>query len=170
MKTFNKQNINRILFNLAEKYTDALQESLGGRLFAVILFGSVARREATQYSDIDLLIVVDRLEKGRLHRAAMLEKPDRAVQGDLMALWEKGIYTDVVPVLKSAGEAERIVPLYLDLVEDGIILFEKDKFFTRILNRLQQSLHRLGAVRLQSGHIRYWDLKPDLKPGEIFSL
>lgn len=38
--------MNDRLFRLAEVYTNALKETLGEKLVSVVLFGSVARKEA----------------------------------------------------------------------------------------------------------------------------
>lgn len=97
-----------------------------------------------------------------------MKAPDRAIEGLLDTLREQGVYTDVIPILKTPEEAERIVSLYLDLVENAVILFDLENFFTRILERVKSSLKWLHAERKRSGSIRYWDLKPDYSPGEIF--
>jgi len=86
----------------------------------------------------------------------------------LQALRRQGIVTDVCPILKTPDEANRTSPLYLDLVEDAMILHERNRFFSAILERLRASLRRLGARRIRRGHVRYWELKPDYVPGEVF--
>lgn len=60
--------------------------------------------------------------------------------------------------------------LPLDLVEDAVILFDPDGFFASVLDRLKSRLKELGSVRRRMGKTRYWELKPDLRPGEIFEL
>jgi hypothetical protein len=56
------------------------------------------------------------------------------------------------------------------MVEDAVILYDRGGFFGRVLANLRQKLTALGAKRLEAGRVRYWDLKPDLKPGERFEL
>ena len=73
-------------------------------------------------------------------------------------------------VLKTRAEAARIVPLYLDLVEDARLLYDRDGFFRSVLARLRASLERLGAERRTRGRIRYWVLKADWTPGEVIEL
>lgn len=151
-------------------YARALREQLGESLEAVVLFGSVARGEATERSDIDLLIVVSGLPRGRFARQEILEPVDVRLEPRLRALRRRGIITDVSPVIKTPAEAQTLTPLYLDFVEDAEILYERDGFFSNVLARLRRSLERLGARRLRRGRIRYWDLKPDSVPGEVFEL
>ncbi len=43
------------------EFIEKLKKKFGKRLVSVVLFGSVARGTATKYSDIDLLVVVNRL-------------------------------------------------------------------------------------------------------------
>lgn len=74
------------------------------------------------------------------------------------------------PVLKTPAEAARIRPLYLDMVEDAVILYDRNGFFGNILGDLRESLTRLGSCRRKRGVVRYWELKPDYKPGEVFTL
>lgn len=158
------------LERLARTYTDALAESMGESLVSVVLFGSTARGEAGPVSDIDLLIVAENLPASRLVRQGVLRQADARIEDDLRRLRQEGVLTDVRPILKTPTEAQRTTPLYLDLVEDARILFDRDGFFSGILERLRQSLRALGARRLQRGQFRYWDLKPDYRVGEIFEV
>lgn len=164
------EGLNESLSELAVIYTEALKESLGESLVAVVLFGSVARREATAVSDIDLLLIASDLPDGRLARQQRLEAVDERLEPRLQRLRQQGILTDFCPILKTPAEARRMTPLYLDFVEDAVILYERGTFFSTILATLRRSLERLGARRLKRGQIRYWDLKPDYRPGEVFEL
>jgi hypothetical protein len=158
------------LRRLADDYAEALRGLFRERLVSVVLFGSVARGEATPYSDIDLLIVVDGLPKGRIARLDSIRRVDRRVQARLRGLRSGGIHGDVCPILKSPEEAARVRPLYLDMVEDAVILYDRDRFFAGVLGRLRKRLRELGSVRRRMGKIRYWELKPDYRPGEVFEL
>lgn len=164
------KELNEILKELAVAYTEALKEQLGESLVAVVLFGSVAREEATPLSDVDLLIIVSGLPESRLARQRCLEKADALLEARLQVLRQQGVLTDFVPVLKTPQEADQVTPLYFDLLQDALILFEREGFFSAILERLRESFQRLGARRVRRGKIRYWELKPDYTPGEVFEL
>ncbi len=79
----------------------------------------------------------------------------------------QGMFADVFPILKTPEEAARLVPLYLDMVEDAEILFDRDGFFAGGLEKLRQPLARLGARRVRRGRYWYWDLQPDYRPSEV---
>lgn len=163
-------DVNHALRAAAERYTDLLREAFDQQLVSVVLFGSVARGEARPDSDIDLLVVAADLPDGRFARLRSLEGVDRAFEPELARLRAAGLTPRVAPLLKSRVEAATIVPLYLDLVEDGRLLYDRDGFFRSVLDRLVASMRRLGSERRVRGKVRYWVLKPDLKPGEVFEL
>lgn len=56
-------------------------------------------------------------------------------------------------------------PLYLDMVEDAVIFFDRDGFFSGILEKLRKRLNELGAERVRLGKRWYWRLKRDYKFG-----
>ena len=76
----------------------------------------------------------------------------------------------MVPLLKTRQEALRVVPLYLDMVEDAGLLVDRGAFFAEVLTGLRARLAALGAERRRRGRIRYWILKRDFRPGESIEL
>jgi len=155
---------------LEQALLPALERHYGERLVSVVLFGSVARGTAGPTSDMDLLVVADGLAQGRMKRSADFSAVEDAVEPLLVSLREKGIHTRLSPVLKTKEEASGGNILYIDLVEDARVLFDRDGFFEQILARLRRRLSELGARRVWIGSAWYWDLKPDFKPGEVFEL
>lgn len=158
------------LRHLAVRYTEALHGLLGPSLISVILFGSVARGEARACSDIDVLVVSSDLPTGRLARQTLLQAADPALDPHLQVLRREGILVDFSPVAKTPDEVLRFPPLLLDLVEDAVILYDREGFFAGVLAHLRDSLARLGARRRRRGRVQYWELKPDYVPGEVFEL
>jgi predicted nucleotidyltransferase len=155
---------------IAEAYAHALRETLGERLVSVALFGSVARGEAGPHSDIDLFVVLEEAPHGMTRRRALLDPARQAITPLLEPLWDRGIYADVIEIIRSRNEAQRFHPVYLDMTEEAVLLDDKDGFLTGVLERLRQRLRELGARRKRLGHIHYWDLKPDFRPGEVIEL
>ncbi len=162
--------VGAVLEAAARQYTSLLEAHLRGRLVSVVLFGSVARGEARPDSDLDLLIVGEDFPAGRFARLRLLEPADAAFEPELERLRAQGIHTRLARVIKTRAEAERIVPLYLDMVEDARLLYDRDAFFAGVLARLRRRLAELGAERRTLGRVRYWVLKPDLAPGEVVEL
>lgn len=161
--------LNRVLRSLAERYAQLAKEHLGENLVSIALFGSVARSEATTKSDIDLLIVCKDLPKGMFKRHALLEPIREKLQSELERLWKQGIYADFTELVYTKDEADKFRWVYLDMLEDAVLLYD-DGFLRGVFERLQKRLKELGAQRKMIGKIRYYDLKPDLKAGEVIEL
>ena len=132
----------------------------------MVLFGSVARGGASESSDIDLLIVADDLPRSLTERARPFRKT-----------WERVRAEHALPavdwnlVIKTAAEAAHHSPLYLDMVDDGIVLVDRSGFFQAVLDDMRERMKALGNQRiyLPDGSW-YWDLKPDYRFGEVVEI
>ncbi len=147
-----------------------VQAFYGERLISVIVFGSVARGSQNFDSDLDLLIIADALPSGRMKRITEFEAVEDSVEPFLTSLRKEGIQTRISALLKTREEARRGSPLFLDMVEDAVILFDRGGFFSALLATLRQRLESLGARRVWKGNAWYWVLKPDFRPGEVFEI
>jgi hypothetical protein len=97
--------------------------------------------------------------------------PVEKTLGELLAACSHGMpRAELSPVFKTPEEVTSGTPLFLDMVEDARILFDRDGFFAARLDRLRARLKELGSQRIWRGNAWYWVLKPDLKPGEVFEL
>ncbi len=155
---------------LVQRLVPAAHKTYGDRLVSVVLYGSVARGTMRHDSDIDLLIVARDLPAGRMKRVREFETVEQAVAEDIRQAANSGIQTTLSPILKTPEEVTVGSPLFLDMVEDARVLYDRDGFFTQQLARLRQRLAKLGAKRVWKGNAWYWDLKPDYRPGEVFEL
>jgi len=142
----------------------------GARLVSVVFFGSAARETQRFDSDVDLLVIADGLPNGRMNRIREFDAIERKLDSFLADLRKEGIDTYLSAIIKSPAEAEAGSPLFLDMVEDAVIPFDRDGFFARRLDRLRKRLQELGSKRIWRGNAWYWDLKPDYKPGDVFEL
>lgn len=148
-----------------------IKSHYGERLISVVVFGSVGRDTQTFESDMDLLIIADGLPRGRMKRIGEFEPVEERIEPLLKYLKEKdGIHTYISAIIKSPEEAEKGSPIFLDMVEDARILFDRNGFFEGALDKLRKRLKELGSKRIWKGNAWHWDLKPDYKPGEIFEL
>jgi hypothetical protein len=159
---------------LLERFLALLQEHFGDRLISLVLYGSVARSEAREDSDIDLLLILDPVTTNyhrRLDEVLVVQT----------RLEQEGVYEALIKVLGHAPylsylilskeEADENRYIYLDMVEDAKLLFDRAGFFEMRLRAVRNRLEELGSRRVQlEDGTRYWDLKPDLKAGECFVL
>ncbi len=139
----------------------------GDGLVSVVLYGSAARAETRDVSDIDLLIICEDVPGKRSARHELLKKVRGGVRDTVNALYEQGRHVQIMPILKSREEARYHSPLYLDMVEDAKLLYDRDGFFAGVLEEIRQNLEANGARRVYvKGGGWYWDLKPGARFGE----
>lgn len=100
-----------------------LVDALGEDLVAVVLYGSYAVGRAGEYSDIDLLIVVERRFQNWRER--------RQLEVELRKTFYRSV-GQVSPVVLSVDDLpwalEGYYPLILDTLETGVVLFDKGGF------------------------------------------
>jgi len=153
---------------------DALREAClevyGMRLASVAVFGSVARGTMRPDSDIDLLLVVEDLPAGRMPRVREFEAVERRLHPLLAESTRHGIHTTLSPILKTPRELAYGSLLFLDMIEEVLILHDPTGTLRAYLDTLKARLQTLGARRIPKGGGYYWLLKPDLEPGEDFTL
>ena len=162
--------IRAVFEELMQRLADACQEVYGSRLVTLAVFGSVGRGVPRPDSDIDLLIAAGPLPDGRLRRIAEFGVVERLLATDLAAARASGVMTRLSPVFKTPEEIIRGSLLFLDMLDDARILFDRDEFFGGALEDLRERLLRLGARRVWKGNAWYWDLKPDFEPGQVFEI
>ncbi|QJA06247.1 nucleotidyltransferase domain-containing protein [Thermosulfurimonas marina] len=156
----------RVLEDLCER----LKEFYGPRLVSVAVFGSVARGTFRPDSDIDLLVVARALPRGRRRR---VEEFISGVEEPLERIWaERGqpYLPEITPLIKTPEEVRLGSPVFLDMTEEALILYDPEGFLQEYLEDLRRKLKALGARRVFSGGGWYWILKPDYRPGEVIEL
>ncbi len=150
--------LNADLFDLAKRYAAKAREALGDQLVSVALFGSVARGQAGPGSDIDLFVVLQEAPPGMLSRRRLLDPVRESLTPELERFWKQGIYVDFVEVIRTRSEAGEYHPLYLDMSQEAIMLYDRDQFLETFLAIIKEQLEREGAVRIVMGNFWYWDL------------
>ncbi|WP_291998928.1 nucleotidyltransferase domain-containing protein [Caldivirga sp.] len=148
-----------------------LLELYGDNLVSFIVYGSVARGTARRDSDLDMLIIFEELPKSRFERIRIFERAEDEIQPLLDELMVRGYVVALSPILKTREEASRFTPLYLDMTEDAVIVYDKGEFFEGVLNRLIKRLRELGARRVWVNEKAwYWILKDNYRFGEVIEL
>ena len=135
-------------------------------LVSIVLFGSVARREARPTSDIDVLLIAENIPR----RPADRRQP-------FLDAWEAARTARGLPpvdwnlIVKTPDEARYHSPLYLDMVEDAILILDRGRFFEEVLAGMRERMRELGSrrVHLPDGSW-YWDLKPNFRWGDVVEI
>jgi predicted nucleotidyltransferase len=157
--------------DIAELFAARLEEELGQQLVSVVLYGSVARDAPRPDSDIDLLIVVDApsaREKRKISERVLDLVMELERDGPLGALAAQGRLIDLEYRLYNKEEALQTHLFYLDLALDGVLLFDRERFFATKLDQVRRRMREYGTRRvyLEDG-CWYWEFKPGMEPGEV---
>ena len=155
---------------LLNNMLEIMKEEFKDDLISVVVYGSVARGDNRNDSDVDLLIIMKNLPKDSMLKRIRLFETKVEDKLNLDEYWKMGYYISLSPVLKTPEEAEKFSPPYLDMVYDAVILYDSNHFFTRILQKLRDRLKELGAERVRMGKKWYWVLKKDSRFGETVEL
>lgn len=159
-----------LMRTLLEDLSSSLRERLGVR--SIVVFGSVARGEQKETSDLDIIVVSDAFPESYSARLDMLTPVFQEVKSkdSYLQLRKSGYRLSFSAVPYRPDDLNETPPLLLDVTEDGIILYD-DGLMRQKLAEVKVKLQALGSrrVRTRSGKW-YWVLKPDLKPGEVIKI
>lgn len=151
--------------HIARALAARLDHVYGAELVSVVLFGSVARGTAHATSDIDLVIVFRTLPHGHEPRFRRFWDALGPIELERRRLAANRICFDWSPILMTVDEARHRNRLYLDMVDDAVLLVDRDGFFAAVLADMRARLTEMGATRhaLPDGSA-YWDLNPHRLP------
>jgi len=113
-------------------------------LCGALIFGSMVRRSSNADSDIDLMVVAKGINP-KFHR-----------RGDEIFLIKKSLpFLPLDILLFTPDEArnnfENHNPLFLDIAEDGIILFDHNNFLHELTTCTKDYIRGKGIIRLDDG-------------------
>jgi len=127
---------------------DVLRAHFGGRLRAVVLFGSRARGDASETSDHDVFVVADDLPGDVLARHAEL----RGLLGPIFARLPGPLNF----VAKTPAELmSNLSPLVIDVCADGVCLHGQG-FFEPLRQKALAALQSAGLSRRRVGDTLMW--------------
>lgn len=112
-----RQELNVLYRNTAEEFARTVVGVLGGRVHSIILYGSVARKQARRGSDIDVLIVG-------------AEPTLRDTVLDIAYATMEGLHFEILinVVYVSQRELRQLAlrgsPFLLNVLEEGLVLYD----------------------------------------------
>lgn len=155
---------------LIEEYCSAIKNHFRDRLISICLFGSVARGEAKADSDIDILVIAEALPTDmgmRIKETNYIHENLKRSEGYIsLRSHRSGLITDIFFIPE---EIEKHPPILLDIVDEGVIFYDRNSFLSNTLKKLKErlELQKARKVKTKKGH--FWILK-DVKPGEVVEI
>jgi predicted nucleotidyltransferase len=136
-----------LLHRALSPLVESVKQGLPGNLWGLVLFGSVARGEARESSDLDLLLVADSLPEKFTARMRYLRC---FLPGDLRGA--------VSFIAKTREEFEAGFPsYYLDLALDGVILYDREDYMQQKLVRIRELTKTAGLRRQHTDDGFSWE-------------
>jgi uncharacterized protein len=124
----------------------ALQQGLGEKLVAVVLFGSRARGDANEESDWDMLVIARDLPERQIERY-------RKIKEIIPPKWRGRISI----LAKTPDEFEAVLPsLYLEIALDGLILYDPHEYARAKLQKLRRLIQAKDLRREKRGKDLIW--------------
>ncbi len=128
---------------------------LDRKVLGVMLFGSVARNNFRNDSDIDLLVIVEGKVMDRFDGINDIINRVESVRKPIVA---SGLYLRIRPLILSNSELQSFRPIYLNIMEDGIVLFERNDTLFNFLNDIRRDVDYERSVVGNSVVVK-WKIK-----------
>ena len=120
-----------------------IRKRFGDKLLAFVLFGSRIRQTSKAFSDIDLLLILDKVpEEHRKRRQLAASLRRELAQPVDITLMSPAIFVSSV---------RNCIPLMIELACANEIWFEKDDFFSEHIQFVKSLMQQKKLVQLQPG-------------------
>jgi len=146
------------LVEMLRKASIDLKRVFGDRFVGLMLFGSYARGEASEGSDVDVLVVLRGL-KGLKVRSEIYKVISKRV-GKPLTL----IDLSLEELLRDDLE---VTPLLLNALYDGIIIYDETGILERLKGKVLELISKAQLVRYKTPDGRYGWKRVDDKPLEV---
>jgi predicted nucleotidyltransferase len=125
---------------LLAKLLELVKDNYEDKLISLVLYGSVARGTAKKDSDIDVILIVENLSYTEAMNRFLLVEDRLKVSIEFLSIKKEGCSPELKPIIFSREEASESRYIFLDIVDDGIILYDKNDFFKERLEKLRKRL------------------------------
>lgn len=115
------QNIPLNIQNIIKEFITGVQEILGDRLKKIILYGSYARGDYNQYSDLDIMILTNLTDEEIVNYREKIWSFAYDIE------YNNGFEIEISPLLKNIDRFNywlENLPFYTNVYKEGVVLSE----------------------------------------------
>lgn len=143
-ETTTRTNLRLAVPDSLESLIGEIREAFTATLIGIVLFGSQARGEATEQSDIDLAVVL---------------KQEASLDRDIYDKWRREVPSGDLAeplFLQLPAAADEIRGIWLELSLDGIVLLDTGFTLSGYLSRIRRMIAEGGVSRRTTYGTPYW--------------
>jgi len=152
--------------SIAKKLPEVLRRRFGDGLASLVVFGSAARVDARADGNLEVIIAAKGLPEGQLGRSKLFNEVERELPMSWAPRPQRATRLRYRPQGRLLKRQKGFSTLYAELKEDALILYDKEDFFSKVLERGREALRELGHEGAKLGGAWYW-MKRDYKESEM---
>ena len=151
------------------KLIDLIFKYYQKKLKSFVIFGSYATGKYNYSSDIDILLIIKDNKKLSFPKRItnFTENIDRDLSDLEMKLFNENIIIEISPFILYVEEAMKFNPLYLDMLENSIMIYDENNTFKNIMQKTKKIKNKLKSKKIYDGKNWIWNIYPGYKKGEV---
>ncbi|MFG1555565.1 MAG: nucleotidyltransferase domain-containing protein [Thermoplasmataceae archaeon] len=118
----------------------------------VILYGSITKNSFSKFSDIDLAIITN---SKFIEYQEYLNLKRREVNSYQDILIKRGLSLFISPLILTPADLEVLNPLYFEIADYGIVLFQRGNTVPEFLDKIAKIKHKRKNTK--SGEMLVWE-------------
>ncbi len=140
-----------------ESVLNRILQYYGENLLGLAIFGSFARGENRKGSDLDLLIILKNAGKRRIRIEEFILEIEMKHDDLAQQLFrEQGLSCELSPYIVTEAEALLMQPIYYDLVDYHVVMWDPEGIIGRIIGSASALLKEVGACRVRRNNTWEW--------------
>ncbi|MCL4320306.1 MAG: nucleotidyltransferase domain-containing protein [Candidatus Thermoplasmatota archaeon] len=136
--------------NYIMRFVDLIDEN--PHTLGVILYGSITKNSFSKFSDIDLAIITD---SKFIEYQEYLNLKRREVNSYQDILIKRGLSLFISPLILTPADLEVLNPLYFEIADYGIVLFQRGNTVPEFLDKIAKIKHKRKNTK--SGEMLVWE-------------
>ena len=136
--------------NYIMRFVDLIDEN--PHTLGVILYGSITKNSFSKFSDIDLAIITN---SKFIEYQEYLNLKRREVNLYQDILIKRGLSLFISPLILTPADLEVLNPLYFEIADYGIVLFQRGNTVPEFLDKIAKIKHKRKNTK--SGEMLLWE-------------